>query len=88
MTASGSSAGRGADRDDNAVSRDGQPARLPVAARWFEVTEAGDGIFRITEPYVHSYVRANAWLVRGVSSHVLVDTGLGVGSLEIGRAHV
>jgi len=81
MTASGSSAGRGADRDDNAVSRDGQPARLPVAARWFEVTEAGDGIFRITEPYVHSYVRANAWLVRGVSSHVLVDTGLGVGSL-------
>jgi len=54
---------------------------LPVAAGWFEVTEAGDGIFRITEPHVHSYVRANAWLIRGHTSHALVDTGLGIGSL-------
>jgi glyoxylase-like metal-dependent hydrolase (beta-lactamase superfamily II) len=64
------------------------PAPLPLAARWFEVTETSDGIFCITEPHVHSYVRANAWLVRGTSSHVLVDTGLGIGSLaaELARA--
>jgi glyoxylase-like metal-dependent hydrolase (beta-lactamase superfamily II) len=52
-----------------------------VAARWFDVTKASDGLFRITEPHVHSYVRANAWLVRGTSSQVLVDTGLGIASL-------
>lgn len=54
---------------------------LPVAPRWFDVAEAGDGIVRITEPYVHAYVRANAWLVRGTAAHLLVDTGLGIGSL-------
>jgi len=71
------SAGRG----KNAVTPAGPPARLPVAARWFEIGEAGDGIYRITEPHVHSYVRANAWLVCGTSSHVMVDSGLGIGSL-------
>lgn len=55
--------------------------QLPVAPAWFEIGEIGDGIYRITEPHVHSYVRANAWLVRGTSSHLLVDAGLGVGSL-------
>jgi glyoxylase-like metal-dependent hydrolase (beta-lactamase superfamily II) len=64
-----------------AGSAQGTGRGLPVAPAWFEIGEVGDGIYRITEPYVHSYVRANAWLVRGTSSHVLVDTGLGVGSL-------
>jgi hypothetical protein len=54
---------------------------LPVAPRWFEVTEIADGVFRITEPYVHAYVRSNAWLIRGSESHLLVDSGLGVGRL-------
>jgi glyoxylase-like metal-dependent hydrolase (beta-lactamase superfamily II) len=54
---------------------------LPVAARWFEVTEIADGVFRITEPYANAYVRSNAWLVRGSESHLLVDSGLGVGRL-------
>jgi glyoxylase-like metal-dependent hydrolase (beta-lactamase superfamily II) len=52
-----------------------------VAPAWFDISEAGDGIYRITEPHVHSYVRANAWLVRGAASHLLVDSGLGVGGL-------
>ena len=56
--------------------------RLPVAERWFEVTEVGDAVFRITEPHVHEYVRANAWLVRGSDTHLLVDTGMGVGRLS------
>jgi glyoxylase-like metal-dependent hydrolase (beta-lactamase superfamily II) len=54
---------------------------LAVAARWFDVTEAADGIIRITEPHVHPYVRANAWLIRGSAAHVLVDAGLGIGRL-------
>ena len=56
---------------------------LEVARRWFEVTESGDGILRITEPHVHAYVRSNAWLVRGSSAHLLVDSGLGVGRLSL-----
>jgi glyoxylase-like metal-dependent hydrolase (beta-lactamase superfamily II) len=53
-----------------------------VARRWFEVSEVGDGVIRVTEPYVHAYVRANAWLIRGASAHLLVDTGLGIGRLR------
>jgi glyoxylase-like metal-dependent hydrolase (beta-lactamase superfamily II) len=54
---------------------------LRVVPQWFEVTEVGDGVFRITEPYVHPYVRSNSWLVRGRDSHLLVDSGLGIGRL-------
>jgi glyoxylase-like metal-dependent hydrolase (beta-lactamase superfamily II) len=54
---------------------------LGVAPRWFEVTEVADGVFRITEPYVHAYVRSNSWLIRGRDSHLLVDSGLGIGNL-------
>jgi glyoxylase-like metal-dependent hydrolase (beta-lactamase superfamily II) len=61
---------------------------VPVAPAWFEISEVGDGIYRVTEPHVHPYVRANAWLVRGTSSHMLVDTGLGVGSLATELAGV
>jgi len=67
-------------------SQSGPPSQLPVASFWFDISEVGDGIYRITEPHVHSYVRSNAWLVRGSSSHLLVDTGLGVGSLAAGLA--
>lgn len=59
----------------------GYEGELKVAPRWFEVTEVADGVFRITEPYVHAYVRSNSWLVRGRDSHLLVDSGLGVGRL-------
>jgi glyoxylase-like metal-dependent hydrolase (beta-lactamase superfamily II) len=55
---------------------------LEVAPRWFEVSEVGDGVIRITEPYVHAYVRANAWLIRGSDAHLLVDTGLGIRRLR------
>ncbi len=55
---------------------------LKVAPRWFEVSEVGDGVIRITEPYVHAYVRANAWLIRGSAAHLLVDAGLGIGALR------
>ncbi len=60
------------------AARDGS---LPVADRWFDVTEVTDGIYHVTEPHVHAYVRSNAWLIRGRTAHLLVDTGLGVGAL-------
>ena len=52
-----------------------------MAPRWFGVTEVRDGVFRITEPHVHAYVRSNAWLKQGTGSHLLVDAGLGIGRL-------
>lgn len=55
---------------------------LTVASPWFDVSEVGDGILRITEPYVHSYVRSNAWLICGSSANLLVDAGLGIGYLR------
>jgi glyoxylase-like metal-dependent hydrolase (beta-lactamase superfamily II) len=61
--------------------------QLGVAARWFEISEVGDEVFRISEPYAHAYVRSNAWLIRGADRHLLVDSGLGVGRLpeELGE---
>jgi len=55
---------------------------LPVASRWFDVSEVGESVLRITEPYVHSYVRSNAWLIQGSAAHLLVDAGLGIGRLR------
>jgi glyoxylase-like metal-dependent hydrolase (beta-lactamase superfamily II) len=61
---------------------DARPGRvLPATERWFGVTEVSDGIYHVTEPHVHPYVRSNAWLIRGSVAHLLVDTGLGVGRL-------
>jgi glyoxylase-like metal-dependent hydrolase (beta-lactamase superfamily II) len=60
---------------------------LRAATRWFDITRVGDEIYRITEPHVHPFVRSNAWLVRGRARHLVVDTGLGIGSLpdELGE---
>jgi glyoxylase-like metal-dependent hydrolase (beta-lactamase superfamily II) len=55
---------------------------LPVAAEWFDVTEVGDGVTRITEPHVHPMLRANFWHVRGRDRDLIVDCGLGVASLR------
>lgn len=58
------------------------PSDLLVASRWFDVSEVADGILRITEPHVHPYVRSNAWLIQGSAGLLLVDAGLGIGSLR------
>jgi glyoxylase-like metal-dependent hydrolase (beta-lactamase superfamily II) len=58
------------------------PGDLPVASRWFDISEIADGVLRITEPYVHPYVRSNAWLIRGSAGSLLVDAGFGIGSLR------
>jgi glyoxylase-like metal-dependent hydrolase (beta-lactamase superfamily II) len=55
---------------------------LPVAATWFAVEDAGEGVTRVTEPHVSDLVSANLWWIRGRDRDALVDTGLGVASLR------
>jgi glyoxylase-like metal-dependent hydrolase (beta-lactamase superfamily II) len=55
---------------------------LPVAERWFQVEEVGDGVVLITEPHADPYIRSNIWYVRGRKRDLLVDTGNGIGRLR------
>jgi glyoxylase-like metal-dependent hydrolase (beta-lactamase superfamily II) len=56
--------------------------RWDVAPRWFERIEVGEGIALIREPHVDPLLRCNIWHVRGRDRDLLVDTGLGIGSLR------
>jgi glyoxylase-like metal-dependent hydrolase (beta-lactamase superfamily II) len=53
-----------------------------VAERWFEHETVDDGVLRIREPHVDPFLQANLFLVRGRNRDLLVDTGLGIGSLR------
>jgi glyoxylase-like metal-dependent hydrolase (beta-lactamase superfamily II) len=53
-----------------------------VAERWFEHQTVDDGVLRIREPNVDPFLQANLFLVRGRDRDVMVDTGLGIGSLH------
>jgi glyoxylase-like metal-dependent hydrolase (beta-lactamase superfamily II) len=55
---------------------------LRVANRWFGVDEVDDGILRITEPHAAPLIGANLFLVRGRDRDLLIDSGLGIGSLR------
>ena len=55
---------------------------LPVRSPWFTRVTVGEGIDVLTEPAVHPLLRANVWHVRGRDRDLVVDTGLGVGSLR------
>jgi glyoxylase-like metal-dependent hydrolase (beta-lactamase superfamily II) len=55
---------------------------LRVADRWFGVDQIDDGILRITEPHAAPLIRANLFLVRGRDRDLLIDSGLGIGSLR------
>jgi glyoxylase-like metal-dependent hydrolase (beta-lactamase superfamily II) len=52
------------------------------AQRWFTVVDEGDGVTRITEPYVDELLSANLWHVRGSERDLIVDAGLGVVALR------
>jgi len=56
--------------------------RNGIADRWFGVDEIGDGILRITEPHAAPLISANLFLVRGRDRDLLIDSGLGIGSLR------
>lgn len=55
---------------------------MDVAERWFSVDRVDDGVLRITEPHASPLIRANLHLVRGRDRDLLIDSGLGIGSLR------
>jgi glyoxylase-like metal-dependent hydrolase (beta-lactamase superfamily II) len=55
---------------------------LPVADRWFTLTDVGDRVTRLTEPHVDPMIVSNVWHVRGRDADLLVDSGNGVGPLR------
>jgi glyoxylase-like metal-dependent hydrolase (beta-lactamase superfamily II) len=55
---------------------------LPVVREWFAWRQINAGLVCLWEPHVHSFVRANMWLLRGADRDVLVDAGLGVADLK------
>lgn len=57
-------------------------SELPCVDRWFETRRLTDELTVITEPHVHPFLRANIWHLRGRDRDMVVDTGLGVGSLR------
>jgi glyoxylase-like metal-dependent hydrolase (beta-lactamase superfamily II) len=56
---------------------------LPVADRWFRHRQVSNTIVCFDEPHVDPLLRANLWAVRGRDRDLVVDTGLGVGSLRV-----
>ena len=55
---------------------------LPIARPWFRIRPAGEGLTQIDEPHVSPLLQANIWWLRGRDRDLVVDTGLGVGSLR------
>ncbi|MER9331945.1 MBL fold metallo-hydrolase [Mesorhizobium sp. M0488] len=45
---------------------------------WFSRSIVDDKTTMLTEPFVHEYVRANIWHLRGRDADLLVDTGMGI----------
>jgi glyoxylase-like metal-dependent hydrolase (beta-lactamase superfamily II) len=56
--------------------------KVPIADRWFERSNLGDGITLLWEPHVHPLLRCNIWHLSGESRDMLVDFGLGICSLR------
>jgi glyoxylase-like metal-dependent hydrolase (beta-lactamase superfamily II) len=55
---------------------------LPIADRWFEMKRISDDITLLWEPHVIPLMRCNIWHVRGRDRDLMIDTGMGVGSLK------
>lgn len=55
---------------------------LEVVSTWFDSTTVSPRVTRIEEPYVHEFLRANIWHLRGRERDLVIDAGLGVGSLR------
>ena len=55
---------------------------LPIADRWFETQHITDDITLLWESHVVPLMRCNIWHVRGRDRDLMIDTGMGVGSLR------
>ena len=47
-------------------------------SRWFSRTVVDAATTMLTEPFVHAYMRANIWHLKGRDADLLVDTGMGL----------
>ncbi|RWC43503.1 MAG: MBL fold metallo-hydrolase [Mesorhizobium sp.] len=47
-------------------------------SHWFSKSIVDDKTTMLTEPFVHDYLRANIWHLRGRDADLLVDTGMGI----------
>ena len=56
---------------------------LPVADRWFDQEDMGDGITLITEPHADPLLASNVWHVRGSERDLVIDTANGFGELSV-----
>lgn len=54
---------------------------MSFEAKWFRVSQVTQGVLRIEEPFVHPYLSANIYFVRGRDADLLVDTGMGLAPL-------
>ncbi|HWA49033.1 MAG TPA: MBL fold metallo-hydrolase [Dongiaceae bacterium] len=59
-----------------------------IAETWFEFQRIDDDITLIWEPHVDPLIRCNIWHVRGGDRDMLVDTGLGMASLQDAARHL
>ena len=55
---------------------------LPVADHWYEIDDMGDGVSRILETHVASWMRCNMWLIHGRDRDLLIDSGMGLRPLK------
>lgn len=57
-------------------------SELKIADSWFHRRRISEDITLLWEPHVHPLIRCNIWHVRGRNKDMLVDTGIGLGSLK------
>jgi glyoxylase-like metal-dependent hydrolase (beta-lactamase superfamily II) len=57
-------------------------SQFPMAERWYEIGDMGNGVHRILESHVVPWMRCNMWLIRGRDRDLLLDTGLGLRPLK------
>jgi len=61
---------------------------LPIADRWFELKRVSDEITLLWEPHVVPLMRCNIWHVRGRDRDLMIDTGMGIASLQDAARHL
>ncbi len=59
---------------------------MRIADRWFDRARVTDDITLLWEPHVTPFFRCNIWHVRGRDRDLLIDTGMGIGSLKAAAA--
>lgn len=61
---------------------------MKIAERWFEREKVDERITLLWEPHVARVDRCNMWHVRGRDSDLLIDAGMGIGSLKQAMAEL